>query len=122
MQIVFQHYVISNSERYFKKPDQFEPERWLKSNKQDHHPFASLPFGYGKRMCLGRRFAELEIQTLILKVSYESVNLFVFITTYHPQKEGSVWRTRRSSFFTKNDESIVGTKEMIMITRYSNLK
>ena len=70
VQVVFQHYVISNTDKYFKNATQFEPERWLKSNKQEHHPFASLPFGYGKRMCLGRRFAELEIQTLITKVGY----------------------------------------------------
>lgn len=68
VQVVFQHYVISNSEKYFKNPNNFEPERWLRCNKNLHHPFASLPFGYGKRMCLGRRFAELEIQTLITKV------------------------------------------------------
>lgn len=68
VQIVFQHYVMSNSERYFADPSEFIPERWLKSNKKQHHAFASLPFGYGRRMCLGRRFAELEIQTIIAKV------------------------------------------------------
>lgn len=92
VQVVFQHYAISNSEKYFSNPSEFLPERWLKSNEFDHtkgfisemksvdgcpktgvsktqiHPFASLPFGYGRRMCLGRRFAELEIQTLIAKV------------------------------------------------------
>uniref|UniRef100_A0AAT9UVE0 Cytochrome P450 301B1 n=1 Tax=Maconellicoccus hirsutus TaxID=177089 RepID=A0AAT9UVE0_MACHI len=68
VQIVFQHYVMSNSDRYFKNANEFKPERWLKSNQEKPHPFASLPFGFGKRMCLGRRFAELEIQTIITKV------------------------------------------------------
>ncbi|XP_054259703.1 probable cytochrome P450 49a1 [Macrosteles quadrilineatus] len=67
-QIVFQHYVISNSEEYFSEPHKFIPERWLKCSREQHHPFASLPFGYGRRMCLGRRFAELEIQTLVAKM------------------------------------------------------
>ncbi|XP_017767871.1 PREDICTED: probable cytochrome P450 49a1 [Nicrophorus vespilloides] len=73
VQVVFQHYVISNMEKYFKRSDEFLPERWLKSGcpvglKDNHHNFASLPFGFGRRMCLGRRFAELEIQTVIAKI------------------------------------------------------
>ncbi|CAG9762906.1 unnamed protein product [Ceutorhynchus assimilis] len=67
VQIIFQHYVISNQDVYFKKSNQFIPERWL-LNQKNHHPFASLPFGFGKRMCLGKRFAELEIQTLLAKI------------------------------------------------------
>nr|QZM07455.1 cytochrome P450 monooxygenase CYP301B1 [Lasioderma serricorne] len=73
VQIIFQHYVASNLERYFPKSEEFIPERWLKGDKNqsvcsNHHPFASLPFGFGRRMCLGRRFADLELQTLIAKV------------------------------------------------------
>lgn len=68
VQVVFQHYVTGNEEKYFPDARHFLPERWLKSNKCPFHPFASLPFGYGRRMCLGRRFADLEIQTLITKI------------------------------------------------------
>lgn len=64
-------------EKYFPRSNEFLPERWIKtcpahyidkSIPKDHHPFASLPFGFGRRMCLGRRFADLEIQTIIAKV------------------------------------------------------
>ncbi|XP_018568698.1 probable cytochrome P450 49a1 [Anoplophora glabripennis] len=70
VQVIFQHYVISNEEEYFPRSKEFLPERWLKSSPffKEHHPFASLPFGFGKRMCLGRRFADLELQTLLAKV------------------------------------------------------
>jgi cytochrome P450 family 49 subfamily A len=32
------------------------------------HPFVSLPFGYGRRTCIGRRFAEAELNILLAKV------------------------------------------------------
>ena len=46
------------------------PERWLKTdpNYEKIHPFVHLPFGHGPRMCIGRRFAELETSILMLKV------------------------------------------------------
>lgn len=54
------------------------PERWLKEKNDENlscpmtknkiHAFVSLPFGYGRRSCLGRRFAELEMQILLAKV------------------------------------------------------
>nr|UZE89914.1 cytochrome P450 CYP301B1 [Chrysoperla zastrowi sillemi] len=73
VQIIFQHYVISNLEKYFYKPNEFLPERWLKTDAKAeckaHHPFASLPFGHGRRMCLGRRFADLEMQMIVAKVN-----------------------------------------------------
>ncbi|XP_047539075.1 probable cytochrome P450 49a1 isoform X1 [Vanessa atalanta] len=67
-QVIFQHYVMANSEEYFSKASEFRPERWLQRSTYKHHAFASLPFGFGKRMCLGRRFAELEMQIVICKM------------------------------------------------------
>ncbi|CAG2161721.1 unnamed protein product [Oppiella nova] len=35
--------------------------RWLDESKKEFHAFALLPFGYGNRMCAGKRFSELEL-------------------------------------------------------------
>ena len=62
------------NEAHFSQPKQFIPERWLRSSdekaKEDQcphatkskNPFVYLPFGFGPRMCIGRRIAELELE------------------------------------------------------------
>ena len=57
------------SEKHFTNADAFVPERWLRDCPQKHnaHPFAFIPFSHGARMCIGRRFAELEIQILAIQ-------------------------------------------------------
>ncbi|KAI4495621.1 hypothetical protein M0802_008456 [Mischocyttarus mexicanus] len=79
VQVVFQHYVISNLDKYFPSSKEFIPERWLQDDGV-LHAFASLPFGYGKRMCLGRRFAELEMIIVISKI------LQYYKVEYHHEK------------------------------------
>ena len=42
------------SGKYYKDSLDFQPERWLRGNKDENHPFSNLPFGFGTRMCLGK--------------------------------------------------------------------
>ncbi|XP_012279607.1 probable cytochrome P450 301a1, mitochondrial [Orussus abietinus] len=70
VQVVFPTLVTGNMEEYVTDAKTFKPSRWLtkETANQKIHPFASLPYGYGARMCLGRRFADLEMQVLLAKL------------------------------------------------------
>lgn len=79
IQVVFPTIVTGTMEKYCKNADNFRPERWMKTSQggtgEYIHPFASLPYGYGARMCLGRRFADLEMQILLAKVRVLPIEL-----------------------------------------------
>lgn len=58
--LVLNTHVLGSNEENFEESSQFRPERWLQDKKKIN-PFAHLPFGVGKRMCVGRRLAELQL-------------------------------------------------------------
>eukprot|EP00095_Tigriopus_kingsejongensis_P005254 maker-scaffold353_size198981-snap-gene-0.38 protein:Tk05254 transcript:maker-scaffold353_size198981-snap-gene-0.38-mRNA-1 annotation:"hypothetical protein DAPPUDRAFT_319971" len=65
----WQSYILSNHKDSFPDNEVFRPERWIDPvEKKAIHPFASLPFSHGPRMCVGKRFAELEIQICMIKL------------------------------------------------------
>lgn len=60
-------------EKNFAQAQAFIPERWLKNDSQcpitkASNPFAYLPFGFGPRMCIGKRIAETEMECLISRI------------------------------------------------------
>lgn len=46
----------------------FDPERWLKNEENAYHLFASVPFGFGPRKCLGQSISETLLTVLTMKV------------------------------------------------------
>ncbi|XP_013161641.1 PREDICTED: cytochrome P450 CYP12A2-like [Papilio xuthus] len=71
--MTFAHQYLSMMECHYPRPNEYIPERWI-ADKEDPlyhgnaHPFAYMPFGFGSRSCIGRRIAELEIETLVTRV------------------------------------------------------
>ena len=61
---------IVQSDRFFKNAKTFDPSRWEKSDANEDliDPYAYLPFGFGARMCIGRRTAEQEMYLTVAKV------------------------------------------------------
>jgi len=67
---VLGHMTMGHSPQYVNNPELFLPERWIKGSQEYQvlHPFMSLPFGQGSRMCVGKRFAELEVAVLLSRI------------------------------------------------------
>ncbi|KAG6442478.1 hypothetical protein O3G_MSEX002354 [Manduca sexta] len=73
----------------------FYPERWLKPEAKDYHAFASIPFGFGARKCLGQNIAETLLSLLTVKIVQK------YKLEYH---YGDIQPTR--SFIAKPNKSL----------------
>ncbi|CAG9791829.1 unnamed protein product [Diatraea saccharalis] len=73
VEIIMMHQTMAMMEKNYPRPTKYIPERWL-VNKDDPlhhgnaHPFAYQPFGFGVRTCIGRRIAELEMETFLKRL------------------------------------------------------
>ena len=81
----------------FSDPDKFIPERWLRGCPEQHsaHPYSSIVFSHGPRMCIGRRFAELEVYILAIKT------LQKYRLEYHHESVGV-----KTEFVNKPDKTV----------------
>ena len=59
--VTYQISSVLFDERYFKDPYSFNPERFLDENKKFFVPSEFIPFGVGKRACLGEGLAKMEL-------------------------------------------------------------
>nr|XP_019959630.1 PREDICTED: sterol 26-hydroxylase, mitochondrial-like [Paralichthys olivaceus] len=63
------HFAVCHDEATFPNPEQFTPDRWLRSvtsgwlpqSLNKHRPYSYIPFGVGVRACVGKRLAEMEM-------------------------------------------------------------
>ncbi|MBW7882279.1 MAG: cytochrome P450 [Caldilineaceae bacterium] len=53
-------WIIHRDPRFYRQPEQFNPERWQPELAADRHKLAFFPFGSGSRKCIGESFAWME--------------------------------------------------------------
>ncbi|XP_049860161.1 cytochrome P450 4g15-like [Schistocerca gregaria] len=61
--------LLQRQPHLFPEPDKFDPGRFLEGGSAHSRlPYSYVPFGAGSRMCVGARFAQLEIKTVLASV------------------------------------------------------
>lgn len=71
--LILSVYHVQRDARYHPEPERFSPDRFAPGAAAALHPGAYLPFGAGTRICIGKRFAQLEA-TLLLATLYQSLS------------------------------------------------
>ena len=61
-------YAIHNNPKFWKNPSTFDPDRFLPEAEAQIAPGSYHPFGVGKRSCIGRGFAFVEVMTIIVSL------------------------------------------------------
>ncbi|KAH8266114.1 hypothetical protein KR038_003488 [Drosophila bunnanda] len=68
---------LLKDERFYPRPEEFLPERWLRRKDADEdssealmnkNSFVYMPFGFGPRMCVGKRIVDLELELTVANV------------------------------------------------------
>ncbi|KAL0868661.1 hypothetical protein ABMA27_008114 [Loxostege sticticalis] len=54
-------YSLQRDPKYFPEPEKYRPERFLGEEKQKIVPHTYMPFGDGPRLCIGMRFARMQM-------------------------------------------------------------
>ena len=92
------HYAAYHTERNFKDPDRFVPERWMGAPEYaDDKRKDCQPFSFGPRNCLGKNLAYAEMRLIIAKV------LWSFDLTLAPQSRNWMEECRVMTLWQKPD-------------------
>jgi cytochrome P450 len=63
-------FATHHHEAFWERPGEFEPERFAQAGAAGgaRHPYAWIPFGGGPRVCIGTRFALMEMQLFVARL------------------------------------------------------
>ncbi|GBP66254.1 Probable cytochrome P450 6a20 [Eumeta japonica] len=59
-------YALHHDPKYYPEPEKFIPERFSEEGKRNIKNYTYMPFGDGHRICIGMRFARLQVKTGLL--------------------------------------------------------
>ena len=77
--IVMFAYGVHHSPKYWEEPEQFRPERWMGDAAKKRVKYTYLPFGAGKRSCIGGAMSQVE----------NSLALSILLRRFRPEYVGS---------------------------------
>jgi cytochrome P450 len=59
--VILNFYGLQRHARWWRAPDQFDPDRFAANSGEPAHQYAFVPFNSGPRVCIGASFAMLEL-------------------------------------------------------------
>ena len=66
--VVYSIYLTNRHSAYWPEPHRFEPDRFSPENSRGRTPYSFLPFGGGKRNCIGAAFAMVEAKIVLARI------------------------------------------------------
>ncbi|XP_069674640.1 cytochrome P450 4c3-like [Periplaneta americana] len=66
--VLISAYLIHRDKDYFPNPDKFDPDRFTPENSVGRNVYSYIPFGLGRRICVGHKFAMMEMKTILSTV------------------------------------------------------
>nr|XP_055195914.1 cytochrome P450 3A12 [Nyctereutes procyonoides] len=61
-------FILHQDQNLWPEPEEFQPERFSRKNKDSINPYTYLPFGTGPRNCIGMRFAIMNMKLALIRV------------------------------------------------------
>ncbi|XP_059085965.1 probable cytochrome P450 6a18 [Tigriopus californicus] len=68
VRVDFPIYTSHHNPEFFPDPEKFNPDRFLPENEKYIQPLTFRPFGGGPRLCIGQRFALIEMKIALAKL------------------------------------------------------
>ena len=67
--VIMSQWVMHRDQRFYDRPTQFLPDRWLDQHYQTAPRFSYFPFGGGPRICIGASFATTEAALVLATIA-----------------------------------------------------
>ena len=94
---------LHHDKNYFPNPSNFDPERFSSENKSSIIPYTYMPFGEGRRNCLGSKFGMLSVSVALIKIltNFKVLNSEDTPTSLNFQKSGFLLVPKNDTVFVK---------------------
>ena len=66
--VIVPQFVMQRHPRFWEKPDDFQPDRFLNDGEKNMDEGAYFPFSHGPRKCIGYKVAEIEAKVIFAKL------------------------------------------------------
>ena len=103
--VVLFAYGTHRSPKYWEQPEDFKPERFMGDAAKKRRPYTYIPFGGGKRSCIGGAMSQVEntlaLSMLLRKFRPEYVGNAATPATDHPGINATVTLTPKGGLYFK---------------------